>query len=444
MSQSSYVLRINNKKKKFRNLTELLSYLNDERDYWSWLNASKTKFSMMLDLFRFSYAKPLELVRSRAFAIPENESFEDELGGSDFNYIEAISPEGKLVDRTLKEHGEVVAAFVLFYLTANPLVKISGGDPVSFQKMLSFERERAMGAFIAHNMIDARGLKNSAAKDAALSLYEKFQEEYEISVSSIRRMIDEVEKDAANLSVDSKNHQLRQARKFARRLQRYGGLLARVTAGARDKFSGAVEDVNAAKAAYHDNVDLAASVTYWASREEYHKRAKKNAFWGVFFGMIAMFLVVAIYYGLGGISKQFHLNETVASSLSTPSESNASSSKEANASMKKLPQDPTAPAVANFVVDMVGAVLLLTIFGTLIRLGLRQFNIHSQMELDAAEKITLTKTYLALLGENKLDSAEDRRLVLEGIFRASNPNVAAAEAAFSTPIELVLKSIKPS
>ncbi|WP_155951632.1 hypothetical protein [Pseudomonas sp. FGI182] len=445
MGQPTYVVKINNKAKKFRDLNGIFSFLNEEKEYWSWLSTSNVRFSMLQDLYRFSYTKPLESVRSRASALPEGESFEDELGGNDFFYIEASSPEGKLIDRARKEHGAIVAAFALYYLSENRLVKISAGDAVSFQAMLGFERERALGATIAHSLIDVKGMKNSAAKDAAFSLYEKFQEEYQLSVGSIRRMIEEAENDAASSRVASNNQHVRQARRFERRLYRYKGLLARVTAGARREFTGAVEDVAAAKAAYHDNVDLAASVTYWASRETYHKEAKKNAFLGVVFGMFFMFVVVAFYYGMSGISKQFHMNEPVKTSQATVSdmpETNVPKSKEASSAVEKLAQDAAVPAMATFVIDMVGAVLLLTIFGTLIRLGLRQFNIHSQMELDAAEKITLTKTYLALLGENKLDSAEDRRLVLEGIFRASNPNVAAAEAAFSTPIELVLKSIK--
>ena len=84
--------------------------------------------------------------------------------------------------------------------------------------------------------------------------------------------------------------------------------------------------------------------------------------------------------------------------------------------------------------------MLITLFGALIKITLRQFNTHSHMALDAAERITFTKTYLALLNEGKLKADEDRRLILESLFRSSQPG-SLAEIPFSSPIEPVLKTL---
>jgi cobalamin biosynthesis protein CbiD len=92
------------------------------------------------------------------------------------------------------------------------------------------------------------------------------------------------------------------------------------------------------------------------------------------------------------------------------------------------------------VADLAGAALLITLLGVLIKITLRQFNTHSHLSLEAAERITFTKTYLALLNEGKLKSDEDRKLILESLFRSTQSG-SVAEIPFSSPIELILKTL---
>ncbi|WP_151883754.1 hypothetical protein [Pseudomonas putida] len=446
MGGSVCVLRVNGKKKRFESLDALKIYLDGEMSSWSWLTNSSGSTSLMRDLYRFLYSKPIEDVRSR-IPLELNEDFYEFELGKECLYIESSSYLGKVIARVRREYGDLVAGFTLYYISDNRVIQFSAGDSNSLRNMANLERERALGQYIAYSStVDLTSFKINASRDASISLFEKFQEEYSSCLTTMKMSTDKVKADATEFGGLAVDLQKQQSRKLGRRLYWYNNLMRRAKTHANKSNLDAVADLEAAKSAYHDNVALDASVSYWSSRERYHKRAKGNAFKGVLLGMFVMFAVVSFYYGFGGISKQFHLgvsqNDSAMTSKSEVSESTEKKVVKENSSVSPLASAP--PNMANFVVDMVGAVLLLTIFGTLIRLGLRQFNIHSQLEIDAAEKITLTKTYLALLGENKLKADEDRRLVLEGIFRPSNPSVAAAEAAFSTPIELVLKTIKPN
>ncbi|WP_162714392.1 hypothetical protein [Pseudomonas putida] len=446
MGGNACVLRVNGKKKKFESPEALKNYLDSESSNWSWLLNTGKSISLMRDLYRFLYSKPIDDVRARV-PLEFNEGFYEFELGKEFPYIEFASYLGKMIARVRREHGDLVAGFVLYYISENHVVQFSAGDSNSMRSMAALERERALGQHIAYSStVDLTDLKTSASRDASVSLFEKFQEEYSSCLATMKSSTDKVKADSVEFGSVAVDLQKKQSQRLKRRMYWYSSLLRRAKNYTKKSHLDAVADLDAAKAAYHDNVDLDASVSYWSVRESYHKSAKGKAFGGVVLGMLVMFIVVSLYYGYGGISKQFHLREPQSVSMVN---SNAGAPGVADgkvvdgASAVKPPANAT-PDLTYFIIDMVGAVLLLTIFGTLIRLGLRQFNIHSQLEIDAAEKITLTKTYLALLGENKLKADEDRRLVLEGIFRASNPNVAAAEAAFSTPIELVLKTIKPN
>lgn len=131
----------------------------------------------------------------------------------------------------------------------------------------------------------------------------------------------------------------------------------------------------------------------------------------------------------------------LAQELPTPSSAPISNdstfvSSSSSISLSTLKRSELTLAVA----DLAGAALLITLLGIIIKITLRQFNTHSYLALEAEERITFTKTYLALLNEGKLKSEEDRKLVLESLFRSTKSG-AVEEIPFSSPLELILKTI---
>lgn len=94
----------------------------------------------------------------------------------------------------------------------------------------------------------------------------------------------------------------------------------------------------------------------------------------------------------------------------------------------------------HLVLNATGAALVVTLMAVMIRVALRQFNTYSHLSLEAAERVTMVKTYLALLNEGKLKSDQDRHLALEALFRTSQTGM-IAETSFNSPVDIIVKSL---
>jgi hypothetical protein len=62
-----------------------------------------------------------------------------------------------------------------------------------------------------------------------------------------------------------------------------------------------------------------------------------------------------------------------------------------------------------------------------VRLFVRMFLSHSHLATDAAERVTMVKTYLALLEGDKLPSDDDRKLILQALFRPASDGIVKDE-----------------
>jgi hypothetical protein len=62
-----------------------------------------------------------------------------------------------------------------------------------------------------------------------------------------------------------------------------------------------------------------------------------------------------------------------------------------------------------------------------IRLLIRLFLSHSHLNTDAAERVVMTQTYLALLEENKLAEEKERSLILGALFRPASDGMVKEE-----------------
>ncbi|MGZ5198324.1 MAG: DUF6161 domain-containing protein [Telluria sp.] len=140
---------------------------------------------------------------------------------------------------------------------------------------------------------------------------------------------------------------------------------------------------------FREKMALRGPVEYWSNREEHHGKYSRG------FGIISFSLIL-----LGGIAMTFWTVEVFGS----------------------VPQNgvPKTWQVASLVV--------MAVFLTwAIRLLIRLFLSHSHLRTDAAERVVMTQTYLALLEENKLSEEKDRSLILSALFRPASDGMVKEE-----------------
>lgn len=430
-----FELQVNDRIIKFKNKEKIIEYVESERSTWSWLNESNAH-NFLKELFSLLYARPIKNLINNINSL-EQTTFN--LGEKDCTYISSDSLEGKLVAQIRSDHGDIVAGFLLFFLSndkknTNNYTTGYTGRALSDTTLI---RDRELASFIAFSNSEIAGVKPRAGSEVVKNLTKRLQKETDEAIEVIRQ--EERRFKDQNKEFENERNRIfkNQSKQFSRRSQAYRKFSTKTKIAAAECLEKAKEDLDAARTAYHDQVDLEASVTYWETRRTAHCRAKNRWLAGVMLSMTLTLLSLFAYYAIDGISgAKYHLKQHEPDTTPT-TQSNINYSPE----HQQVNQNPYPQNITSVVADMAGAAILIALFSTLIRIGLRQFNTHSHLEIDSTEKVILTKTYLALLNEGKLTSETDRRLVLEGIFRASNPGVAAAEATFSSPIELVVKSI---
>lgn len=215
--------------------------------------------------------------------------------------------------------------------------------------------------------------------------------------------------------------------KFKRWSERCLAGIKKTRVFAENTFIESKEDIKQAATAYHEQVDLDASVCYWLSRKSTNQR---NSFIWLIFGVggsIALtFILLVEYYakgGIVGISKKF-----------------AESGDEVGGTALTVTSMAIDSGMEHLVFNTTGAALVVTLMAVIIRVALRQFNTYSHLSLEAEERVTMVKTYLALLNEGKLKSDQDRHLALEALFRTSQTGM-IAETAFNSPVDIIVKSL---
>jgi hypothetical protein len=88
-------------------------------------------------------------------------------------------------------------------------------------------------------------------------------------------------------------------------------------------------------------------------------------------------------------------------------------------------------------------VVVLALVGTLgiwaVRLIVRIFLSHTHLATDASERVVMVKTYLALLEGDKLPSDDDRKLILQTLFRSASDGIVKDEGLPHPGLELLTK-----
>lgn len=446
------ILTINGEEMRFSNIDNLKNYLQNELNNWQWMRDVRGLTSVANDLYNkfvLSHISPL-MNRIQGDSVDSSNFV---MQNTNFPYIKSNSEDGQLIARGRHAQGDVVGLFLIIYLypdTPNLIIKTSSIKSFVENGQYSYEKAFALNLVMAN--VDFGNLICDARVGANDELVERFSQAVRESYSTLGNFENDVRLKLEDIDEVYEKRFSKIDHDLNRRIQKYKSLSSEVKADTSKKLSDAQQDLISAKEAYHDQVDLDASVQYWSSRLRNHTKAKYLwllavvCFMGItFFGLIG-------YYSYGAVSGLSNSLHTVSPSVvaETPDMSDIVPQKSANgldetttpahASADKVLLGRTTSELSLAMADLVGAALALTLFGVLIRIGLRQFNSHSHCALDASERVTFVKTYLALLGEGKLKSDEDRRVILESLFRTSQPGV-TSDIPFSSPIELILKTI---
>lgn len=401
----------------FADLSDLTAYVNKELSAFEWLKhipdhrlqeAGATAHQLFI-------GGPLDACLKMGQSSGEyhwGDATDPLIRGSDVN--------GQLLQRLIAGEQHAVAFFVFVMLTDKRRAAAYNSRLINealVNPVLEYERHTAVGIINTlkgtNKFVDQMEL--DTARASALNFKEytsKAQDEYVKLLNNFKRDSEIARK---KISTD--------ANFIRHRYKRRHTLLTRYVKKSIAASNAALKDAKAhlssAKEAYSAQIDLKASVTYWSDRKDSHVKSKYVAFACVVASM-ALTLVCMYYY-----FTNFEMPALEATAK--------------GADMKA--EGLTAEDVAAILSHFLGAALLLTFLGILVKIALRQFNTHSNCALEAEERITFTKTYLALMHEGKLSSDFDRKLVLESLFRP-NSFSSAQELGLSLPFEILTKALE--
>jgi hypothetical protein len=152
---------------------------------------------------------------------------------------------------------------------------------------------------------------------------------------------------------------------------------------------------------FREKMALRAPVEYWQSRKDHHGRRVKSMGLWTFGSMAALALMLA----LGAAWVQAHLGAD---------------------------GKPDAWRV--------GVLAIVAVLGVwAVRLIVRMFLSHTHLETDAAERVTMVQTYLSLLEGDKLPTDEDRKLILQALFRPASDGLVKDEGMPLSAVELLTR-----
>lgn len=424
------VLIVNGQRVEYAKISEVEEYLYAQEQNWKWLSKLSDQYRENgTALYMAYFFNRINSVREDLAA----GSKRVKLGSEKMPYTSFDSDEGYLILKAKDEYGSVTAALTLLFMNKFTRgIMYRDGRVREFAEDPRLVFERSVAIQIGLSLQEFSTLVADARSSVVRDTIERFVSHAELATDAVNQYVAEIAdktnslEQRANRVVDSITTA------YQRRKKTYINFASKSRLAAKDAVDEVKLTLASAKAAYHDQVDLDASVQYWSVRKKNHSKYKAFWFLAVVLSILLTFGSVVAYYGLGGASEIPELFSQVSSE-------GASATGNVNSEQKVI-AGKSRSELALAVADLAGAALLITLLGILIRISLRQFNTHSHLVLEAEERITFTKTYLALLNEGKLKSEEDRRLVLESLFRTTKSG-GSDEIPFTSPLELILKTI---
>jgi hypothetical protein len=197
------------------------------------------------------------------------------------------------------------------------------------------------------------------------------------------------------------------------------------------QLEGAAEELKQLNATYDAHMALAAPVSYWEEKQRKHSKWAKWSFAALTVCMIVFGGV--LFWELHGVAKMIEETKlaVVASSV-------------ANAKAGVVNTASSTSALSP-VLDVLGTwkigayILLVTLAFWFIRLLVRIFLSHIHLENDAAERVTMVKTYLALIRDGSFEGKDNIGTILAALFRPTGDGIVKDEGLPPTAMEWLTK-----
>jgi hypothetical protein len=228
-------------------------------------------------------------------------------------------------------------------------------------------------------------------------------------IEALTRLQERAEKQIAEAR-DSLDQAQRDFEKFklvgAEDLAEQVGRVAQFEVDAQMAHAAALEEhkkqIEAIRVAHAEGMKLRAPVDYWTSRQTHHEKQTGVHFKWALGSMAGLAAVMTV-----GAHQVWKYSEN-------------------------------ADKPAGWMLAVLGAVAVLGIWA--VRLLVRIYLSHQHLATDAAERVTMAQTYLALVAEGKLEGAdEDRRMVLQPLFRPAADGLVKDEGLPNPALEVLTR-----
>lgn len=395
----------------------------EELDHWEWLKsignrelnpAARTAYNVFVEQ---PVAHYIQRVKKAGYYTPEPV---DEV------LMRWGTPEAHLVQRLQIEGYDSLAFFVfIMFSQKRRMVSCEHPDLLHVLQDPRYDYERFTAVSFINDFLGISALAPQGGADSISTAIAVFRSHVEGGKSNIKQAVNSVQEEAEISTQKLKSEFFSVRRMLERRKGLWRGYIKKVVSQSRLEIVAAKNDLKSAKDAYSAQIDLKESVKYWEERKKTHESQKTKSLIAVMCSMVTTFVGMICYLSFDFGMNRVSAAGTVEGSTSAPSAGAIGSI--------------SAENLANLISHYLGAALLLTFLGILIRIALRQYNTHSNCALEAQERMTFTKTYLALMHEGKLSSDADRRLVLEALFKP-NSFTSSPEISFNTPLEMIYKA----
>jgi len=379
-------------------INELLAWTNKEIQSWNWLrsvsgagNLSAVQQPMSLLLQANDYA-----IQAQQLGTANQSTTRDRLSGVQSNlrgaYLNTQFPHSTstlgIRLRSMQEVSKAAAYGYLFALLGN-------------QQRFEPNEVDSWGGFI-EGLLEKRSLEGipGSAFQAANEQFAQLNGKAEKLLAECTAAYRELEKKYASLVQSVEGRSTEQDTVFAERLAGYDNQLEADTNEHKSKMS-------AIETTFKEQMRLRGPVSYWETRKKNHRAL------AIGFGITSFLSIVAL-----GIATVLEA--------------------------KDLFGDLTAGQQPN--TWKLFALIIPAVFGAwAIRLLVRIFLSNSHLATDAAERVVMIQTYLALLEESKLSEEKDRTLVLASVFRPATDGMIKEESIPHPALDTLTKLTgKPS
>jgi ABC-type multidrug transport system fused ATPase/permease subunit len=191
-----------------------------------------------------------------------------------------------------------------------------------------------------------------------------------------------------------------------------------------EKLAEAKQDLEALTKTYDEHMALAAPVAYWEAKRKKHRNWSAATF--------ALIAVGMIYFGNLLVTELENVGKAVSVLKVATSPSPTASAAPASSAVSQVADIVSTGKIGSFI-------LLATLGFWIIRILVRLFLSHIHLENDAAERVTMAKTYLALKRDSALPSEDSIGTILAALFRPTGDGIVKDEGLPPTAMEWMTK-----